>query len=117
MGGWKRLGIVVSVIWMIGAPLYFWHSYDAEARKSADDYYERCTKPFTNESGHLSVDDTCLASSDEVMRRFRERPDYGWPAWVLGAAVWLAFGWLAAWGLIATARWVARGFGQPNSAK
>jgi hypothetical protein len=54
MGGWKRLGIVVSVIWMIGAPLYFWHSYDAEARKSADDYYERCTEPFRNESGHLS---------------------------------------------------------------
>ena len=111
MGGWQRVGIVASVVWVLAAPVYFWHAYDTEARSAARAYYESCTGPFRDVSGHLSIDPgKCLAGSHKLEREYRSRPGYGWSSWVLGAAVYLALGWLIGWGMVAIGRWVARGF-------
>ena len=37
MSGWKRLGVVISILWLIGAPIYF-HAPDQQIERE----YEAC---------------------------------------------------------------------------
>src|SRR5262245_22786748 len=42
LNGWQRIGIVASVIWTIGFPIYLDHAAQQEASAAFRRYYEAC---------------------------------------------------------------------------
>jgi len=49
LNGWQRIGIVASVIWAIGAPIYLDHVAQNDASERFSTYYELCRNVPSND--------------------------------------------------------------------
>jgi hypothetical protein len=49
LNGWQRIGIVASVIWAIGGPIYLDHTAQQEASAAFMHYYEACRDVPSND--------------------------------------------------------------------
>jgi hypothetical protein len=103
LNGWQRVGIVASVIWAIGAPIYM----DSAAERDADEkfswVYGSCRDVPSNDR------DRCY---QRASRAYDSVPRYHFTS-ANGAFVALApipFGWLLAYALVYLARWIQAGF-------
>ena len=109
LNAWKRLGIVLSVIWAVGAGGYEYFStinrasdFGALAAKVCDD---------SREARHLPYDEAaCWTGHDSPFRKnYAIMAEGVWPGTLFLALAPLPFFWLIAWGVIAVVRWVLRG--------
>jgi hypothetical protein len=102
LNGWQRIGIVASVVWAIGGPIYVQNAADNEALAT-----------------FLRVHRACLDANNDF-DRCRERAKDAYdsvPRYPLlsanGAFVALvpvALGWLLAYVLVYLVRWIRAGF-------
>ena len=118
MSGWKRLGVVISVLWLIGSPIY-WH---VEVFRAIDKIAETCA------SNNPSAPQSCYTRRDhrikntapipdalKAMTFSDDRVDPTFKTW-LGVMFWLqwlgpiALLWIVGGIVIGTTRWVIRGF-------
>ena len=103
LNGWQRIGIVASVIWAIGAPIYM----DSAAERDADEKFSwvhgSCRDVPSNDR------DQCY---QRASRAYDSVPRYHFTS-ANGAFVALApipFGWLLAYAVAYLARWIQAGF-------
>jgi hypothetical protein len=113
MSRWQRIGVVASVLWLIGAPIYF----VVAQNQYADNYYAWCRtgkgayadakdqqahQKCRSLSGRKSLSDLgqALAKGDGVLWAMLLTPLA--VMWVLGSAV------------IGAMRWIMRGFSPPT---
>ena len=114
LNAWKRLGIVFSVIWAVGAGGYEYFStvnrasdFGATAAKVCD---------YGREVRHLPYDEAaCWTGPDSPFRKNYAIMAEG----VWGGALFVAFAplplfWLIAGGFIAVVKWVLRGRDVPS---
>jgi hypothetical protein len=115
MRGWRRLGIVLSVIWFVGFFGWMWSHAADEAtlvyRMSSSTCYHRYGSS-TSQELDMAKYDVCAAEASAKLRT-----DYNAVRNFSSAGIVIAvdlalilLGWLIVWGIVAVVRWVARGF-------
>jgi hypothetical protein len=116
MGGWQRLGIVVSVLWILCSPFYLLFASNQQALANMRD----CLRVVE----HLQSDDVAAIASQRCQETYwREgMPSDRFIETLLlqrghqSLTVWafiltpLALLWLVGSSIIGTARWIRRGF-------
>lgn len=119
MSGWKRLGVTLSVLWVIAGPL--WLLIDTNTR--ANESYERCLRLATSISGDYAD----AVKGEQVYKRMSDRCEYVYSvttttlskmiedkdskailAVMIGGPI--AALWLLGAIVIGTCRWISRGF-------
>jgi hypothetical protein len=96
---------VISVLWFLGAVIYL----RTEIHDAANSTYELSVK--------FCLQDKVLTSDECYHKGIRDRMDWRnseWPGTLLMAAFPIPLAWLLAWIMIATFRWVRRGFAAPG---
>src|SRR5215467_11295247 len=48
LNGWQRIGVIASVVWIVGAPMYFDSRADKEELARADWFYRLCRDVESN---------------------------------------------------------------------
>jgi hypothetical protein len=124
MKGWRRLGIVLSVLWFVGFGGWLWFSEVDRHSKSHMDQLTNCFQIESLKRGAIRWDDpqrdekiaeiatehrACMDEAGEFF--MRPRP-YAWVLILIDAGV-LAVFWLVAWLTVVVGRWVAAGFRKP----
>jgi hypothetical protein len=105
VGGWSRVGIVLSVIWLAGAGLY---QREADLRTAA--YFSGLAYRTCTESKAQKGDfdfSGCTSASTKNWNLFLE---YSWGKVVIIAIVPIPFGWAFAYFAIRVWRWIRAGF-------
>lgn len=101
---WKRLGIVLSVLWAVFAFSYTWITEENRAQKFAGATAEICEEG--KRQNHQGVDDCwnkVFVDNLRVMEATMANDA------IFIALVPIPFFWLIAWAITGTARWVLRG--------
>lgn len=103
LNGWQRIGIVLSVVWAFGALVYIWPGEEAFEPAQKQRFYNECI--FDPKADTSLCEAKANAVHDARLRR-------AWNSllWTLAP---IPIAWLLIWGLIATVRWIGRGF-QPS---
>jgi uncharacterized membrane protein len=95
LNGWQRIGIVLSVVWALGAAAYVWQ-YKADANARTEKFYATC----------LQQRDDCDAKREALLsaqgRVTREKL-----FWALAP---VPLGWLIVYGVVWLVRWIRAGF-------
>jgi hypothetical protein len=97
LNGWKRIGLVLSVVWAVVGAFWGW-------KLALDPEYE-VLHACLNAATTLEGSDYCWASHSKALSYTRP--------WNSAAIVGLApipITWLLVWGLVAVVRWIRRGF-------
>ena len=102
LNGWQRIGVVLSVLWIV--VVGFWRN-DAiikSAQETAEAFYNTCVDahPYPN-------DQSCV---DEIWKNFELFSRGHWIDAAFVAFVPILIAWLLVWLCVAVFRWVRRGF-------
>ena len=137
LGGWHRIGITASVLWLVVGTFWgykvgdleglrhmvFWRS-DCNAQKGITEWDENGNPiggppqefmdglhldPVTG--NRLTVEDWCIQKSEKI---WPEVHRITWTYTALYALVPIVLGWLTAYGIIALVRWMRTGFKVPT---
>ncbi len=100
LSGWQRLGVLISILWVILAPTTAVYLYSQSGTEQAWLAYSVCSRAKLNATD-------CDA---EVRKNLRvlTTPDWGGVAFIAVAPIPVF--WLAGWLTITSVRWVRRGF-------
>jgi len=116
MSGWQRIGIILSIIWLLvggwwGRTLIF--DYVGWKTSAQLDLCVARNKAQFGENGpYEKIWTPCWA---EHTSNFTKNAEGHWWTTLAFALIPIPFGWLIGWGLIATSRWVKRGFQQATN--
>ena len=103
LNGWQRIGIVASVIWAIGAPIYLDTAAQRDAMEQFDQTHKACLDNPRNDF------DVCFrrasAASDSVPRYHFTSANGAFVALVP-----LPIAWVIAYALVYLGRWIRAGF-------
>ena len=105
---WQRIGVVLSLIWCVAWGANFWTNRAGEIRALSQENFEPCDSQSPDASGGM-VPICHTAWETQRLQRFAQL-EHDWLTVLTFCGMTLAFGWLSAWGIIGTVRWVARGF-------
>ena len=129
MSGWRRLGVVLSVLWFVGFGGWLWTS----SVRGYQDFYgfelRNCSAMSSMKRDALRADDeqydqksakiiseekACTDNADAFFSREIDKL-YSQEVWVLLAidVALLALFWFLAWIVVAVRHWVLAGFRQP----
>jgi hypothetical protein len=100
LGGWQRLGLIISVCWVVGSFIVLRFYTYRQGISSANAFVGLCTsagKPF----------DQCWTEIDEYRRIATE---VYWPPLLIVSLGPLPLFWLLGWAIIRTTRWIRAGF-------
>lgn len=114
LNGWKRIGIIASVVWILGAGLY---TDDSELDKASDliaKIHVRCdgNRPdcSKNQAACDAAFDRCNKEAADSLASAYES---AWLAAAIVAFVPVPLGWGFVYLVLFLVRWVKRGFMQP----
>jgi len=104
LNGWKRIGIVASIVWILGAGIYTLKATGNTDEKRASEIIQSCIEggPYTKE-----FDDACGRRGADYLR------ETGTSEWVEAASVALIpvpLGWGLTYLILFLVRWIRRGF-------
>ena len=103
LNGWQRIGIVASVIWAIGAPIYLDSAAEQKAGENFSRYYELCRDNTSNDPNRCFE----LASRQyDLVERYHLLSANG----AVAALVPVGLGWLLAYALVYLVLWIRAGF-------
>jgi hypothetical protein len=101
LNGWQRIGIVLSILWIVGVLIYTWDSYrDMTARHDKLHYSclfsldTKVTKETCDEVYDVSQMVTASVSQEKLLRGLAPIP----------------IAWLLVYIVVWTVRWIRRGF-------
>jgi hypothetical protein len=103
LNGWQRIGIVASVIWAIGAPIYLDDAAQQGATEAFIRYYDTCRDVPSNDPNQ------CFQRAGrayDAVTRYRLLSANG----AVAALVPVGLGWLLAYALVYLVRWIRGGF-------
>jgi hypothetical protein len=125
---WRRIGIIVSVIWFFGFGVLLWNQFvedavapyaqDLKICSAIEEYSDQFWQANARDSEELSEklqvnQDQCEKCASKAKLQWEsERPSdsvLGIVALVIDL-VTIALGWLIVWGCVALCRWVHRRF-------
>jgi hypothetical protein len=115
LSGWQRVGIMLSVVWAIGAAIYETYAmedrYNAAFSAAYRPVYDRCRDTQDRELKALGRPNG-IDCAEEAGRVASAVPQQS--AWSAAIAVFvpIPIGWLFAYALIGLVRWIRRGFSQ-----
>jgi hypothetical protein len=113
LNGWQRVGIVLSVVWLIGAAIYETYAmedrYNAAFSAAYRPVYDRCRDTQDRELKALGRPNG-IDCAEEAGRVASAVPQQS--AWSAAIAVFvpIPIAWLIAFALVALMRWIRRGF-------
>lgn len=110
LSGWQRIGVVISVVWAVGAGIYARNADVERASNFHAAIYRTCTETKSARSDFDFSEcsqDAGRASSTQMTR--------SWGNTAVVALVPIPFGWLAVLLILKVSRWVRAGFSaDPN---
>lgn len=104
---WQRLGVVASVVWIIGAGLWLRASDVGRAQRMMQSEYQPCSEVASQlTNGAIEANQKCMT---EALKTFEIMLQGSW-----GNAAIFAFGstllaWIAVYAIARTTRWVFAG--------
>jgi hypothetical protein len=104
LNGWKRIGIVISVVWFLGAYTYKMREKLKTVDDRAYDQYVLCLKVINNL-------DQCNAGFEADKTKDRHEMEKDVP---MSVALPIPVGWILAYVGLFSTRWVKRGFAAPR---
>ncbi len=112
INGWKRLGIIASVVWILGAGAYTYDSVFDSISEGIASVHVTCDSNLIGKTGDAWTKgfDECNKQADESLA---EASKYIWLDASLVAFVPLPLGWGFAYLVVFLVRWVKRGFMRP----
>ena len=111
INGWKRIGIIASLVWIIGAYLYAYSSAISKRSEDISSVHVTCDADLTGKTGDAYTNGfkECNKQADDSLSlAIRDARLDG----VLAALVPVPLGWGFAYLVLFTAGWVRRGFMQ-----
>ena len=103
LGGWQRVGIILSVAWALAGPTYWNDRLYDRALKDAGDAYHECRE--------ISDPALCAGWQETIMKSgMANFAPIGSVGWALEAIVPIAFGWIVVYLIVGLWRWVRAGF-------
>ncbi len=126
--GWQRIGIVLSIMWLVGFTAHMWN---VEAKRATNFYgyeWKMCAIIAENElksllSGRYEEDwvkqsaqidaeaKKCRDSAEAYFNKsINDRIYKSIPIWLAESFGIIVLGWLVAWFLVGIAKWIRRGF-------
>jgi hypothetical protein len=106
LDGWKRIGIVASVVWAVGA---YAHTFDVQSE--SDIHMSTILTESCIDANHGSdPGDKCSKEGDQELR---DQYHYEVEDAALVALVPIPFGWGFVYLVLLTFRWIKRGFSRP----
>jgi len=103
LNGWQRIGIVLSVLWAIGAGVHLWLGWQTVSYGYWRAYYHCVFTPGNDEN-------SCQSAQEDAEKKPTEYVRVMLP---LALAV-IPIAWLLVYIIVWTVRWIRRGF-QPLS--
>lgn len=107
LNGWKRLGIIASVVWILGAGICTFVVVDDARIKTASGFTLRCEEA---PDGSLRGSAECDKLSTDYLAETGNEP---WIEAAVVAFVPVPLGWGFAYLVLFLLRWVKRGFARP----
>jgi hypothetical protein len=113
LSGWKRIGIVASVVWAVGG--FIWANNNALSRNDwiirnkiecKAESYQRSSQGLQPGPGDLTADE-CETRYNKIWEKAIQ---HHWEEAAIFALVPIPFAWIIGWGLISIVRWVRAGF-------
>jgi hypothetical protein len=110
LSGWKRIGIIVSVVWVVGAGIY---TYDSEINRSSDSIantHVRCDSylaDYKDEGAREAAFQRCNKEADDSLALALTNARL---EGALVALVPVPLGWGFTYLVLLLVRWVKRGF-------
>lgn len=108
MNGWKRVGIIASVIWVLGAGICTVTVVDNALVKTASGFTLRCEEA---PDGSLRGSAKCDELSTDYLAETRNEP---WIEAAIVAFVPVPMGWGITYLVLFLAGWIKRGFARPT---
>jgi hypothetical protein len=105
LNGWQRIGVVVSVAWIIGAGLYQRNADVHRAQAAMTLSYKACTEAL-----RYSANQDFGKCMDGASKDFGIWMDGSWANVASTALIPVPLGWALAYAMIAVWRWIAAGF-------
>ena len=102
LSGWKRIGIVASVIWAVGG--FLWVNYNEPSR------YNFILEGRSWCMSHPDYTMNAAQCDVEYTKMWNEATKNIWQEAVVFALVPIPFGWIIIGGLFGVARWIRTGF-------
>ena len=106
LSGWKRIGIVASVVWVIGAGIYTFQAASDEDMRVAGEITQVCSDSHRVRG---VADNECLKRGEDYAV---EMLPYEKLEAALVALVPVPFGWGFVYLVLFVVRWVKRGFSE-----
>jgi hypothetical protein len=111
LNGWQRVGIVLSVVWVIGAAI---HEKD-ELNRQYEAAYDAAWRPVYDQCSEAQKRDPQTARGMDCLREAQRiawatTPKVSGWSMALAALVPIPIAWLLVYALIALVRWIRRGF-------
>jgi len=112
LNGWIRIGVVLSIAWMVGGTAHFWVEEQSRVRSYYLALSERmsdCVVGNTVRRSMREPEAKCITEQE-----LRDARSSGHPIYfdVFVAAVWLAVAWVAIGIVYVAVRWIRKGFQQ-----
>jgi hypothetical protein len=106
LNGWKRIGIIASVVWILGAGAYTYDSQIDSASKIIASTHVECDSNLTSETRVTGFDECNKEASDSLGIAYKN----AWIAAAILAFVPVPLGWGFTYLILFLVRWVRRGF-------
>lgn len=110
LNGWMRIGVVLSVLWMVGGSVYAFHDFTRSKREYSDAMYNwrsACIGENAKRRMNNQPEQTCV-SLEEVKATFKY--DVPWLAFVAIPFVVLILAWIVIGITYVSVRWIRKGF-------
>ena len=105
LNGWQRIGIVLSVVWALGAWLYVQQLDVEQAQRLKESAYRTCTD-LQDQSPDKGVSD-CIKDAESV---YDTSLQSNWSDKWVAALLPIPIAWMITYGLIGLVRWIRAGF-------
>jgi hypothetical protein len=107
MSGWLRIGVVLSVLWVVGYPIYSF----IDETKSNERAYRTCQKIYIQyfpnpDLSSADIHAQCQKTAFELTPPILANENF----WILFVAAPLALFWILGGVILWTVRWIRRGF-------
>jgi hypothetical protein len=118
MSGWQRIGVVISVLWLLGLSIFFVYDAYKNSTKYADFLEDVCMagRHDSSPEGTRALTECFSNAIQAGGTEFRAEVAHTFKdvfLWIilLGPIILL---WLVGWVVLGTVRWVRRGFTGPG---